>query len=274
MPPLTPTLHSSPPHYASPHPYTTHHHHTMLPLTYTTHNTQLLAIQSLARKHSPITHGKGFQRCALEGVHQPDDRAVRGSEDGLAVWTKLDARPVTFLLHGKLEGAEGPLVKRSFIPAAKMRPSGSNAATGRPPTCIIPWQLGDRRSHRRSDLSIEPEMKVSSMGLMLKVTTLKCDDKGVTTTNSLRFPGHRMARTTCPGGALPTHHFKPISFNLMKTSDAIKVNTGVYVCREGAMCMPGGSPLGVVSHASDSRGGEAESGRPPFTEDKETLASP
>lgn len=59
-----------------------------------------------------------------------------------------------------------------LMPAAKISPSGSNAATGRPPMCIIPWQFGDRRSHKRSVLSPDPDMKESSIGLMLRVTTL------------------------------------------------------------------------------------------------------
>lgn len=62
------------------------------------------------------------------------------------------------------------------MPAAKISPSGSKPATGLPGRCIRPWQLGDRRSHRRMVLSMEPERKVSSMGDMHNVTTLQANN--------------------------------------------------------------------------------------------------
>ena len=95
-------------------------------------------------------------------------------------------------------------------PAAKIRPSGSKAATGLPFTCINPsmkrhmkiiykfscfhviisnhfcdffcnklmvilstWQLGDLRSHNLSVLSNDPDTKVSSIGDMCRVITLQ-----------------------------------------------------------------------------------------------------
>ena len=79
-----------------------------------------------------------------------------------------------------LKEEKGPLSKdlRSYsftdselIPAAKIKPSGSKAATGLPASFIRPWQWLDRRSHRRMDLSMEPERKVSSAGFMARVTT-------------------------------------------------------------------------------------------------------
>ena len=61
---------------------------------------------------------------------------------------------------------------RESIPAAKMSPSGSKLATGGPLRCIRPWQLGERRSHRRMVRSREPERKVSLMGDIIRFTTL------------------------------------------------------------------------------------------------------
>ena len=77
--------------------------------------------------------------------------------------------------------ANGPLSKErksynltlsEFTPAAKMSPSGSNAATGRLDRCIRPWQLGDLRSHNRRVLSIDPERNMSSTGDIDSATTL------------------------------------------------------------------------------------------------------
>ena len=67
-----------------------------------------------------------------------------------------------------LKDEKGPLSKdlRSYsftdselMPAAKMRPSGSKAATGRPDSFIRPWQWLERRSHSLMDLSKEPDKK-------------------------------------------------------------------------------------------------------------------
>merc|ERR1719323_2489929 len=79
-----------------------------------------------------------------------------------------------------LNEEKGPLSKllRSYsltlselMPAAKMRPSGSKAATGRPARCMRPWQLADLRSHSRMVLSRLPLRKDSSVGDMQSVTT-------------------------------------------------------------------------------------------------------
>ena len=92
-----------------------------------------------------------------------------------------------YTLPENLKEENGPLSKllRSYnftlselIPAANIRPSGSNAATGRPARCINPWQLADLRSHNLMVLSREPLRNESSVGDIHKVTTrLLCPRK-------------------------------------------------------------------------------------------------
>lgn len=92
-----------------------------------------------------------------------------------------------FNLPENLKEEKGPLSKlrRSYnftlselMPAAKIRPSGSNAATGLPARCINPWQLADLRSHKRIVLSKEPLKNESSVGDIHRETTrLLCPRK-------------------------------------------------------------------------------------------------
>jgi hypothetical protein len=57
------------------------------------------------------------------------------------------------------------------LPAAKISPSGSNAATGLPDKCMSPWQFGDLMSQSLKVLSNEPERNWSSVGAIDNVTT-------------------------------------------------------------------------------------------------------
>lgn len=116
------------------------------------------------------------------------------------------------------------LIISEFMPAAKMSPSGSNAATGRPPTCIMPWQLGERRSHSRRDLSIEPEMKVSSMGLMLNVTTLRGGGEGHRLHISIRLQGD--GQTFLLNWSIRSFHL------CVKSEDSCPPNDHFLICKQ------------------------------------------
>jgi len=100
---------------------------------------------------------------------------------GKSTWLRDEKLNSTqYNLLPTLNEENGPLSKllRSYsfksselIPAAKIRPSGSKAATGFAVAFRTPWQPWDLRSHSLIVLSSEPERKVSSVGDVLKVTT-------------------------------------------------------------------------------------------------------
>ncbi len=130
-------------------------------------------VTTLAKKqgsHPPCVESRQKAGCSIVG-----------KKAGCFILLKKQLSPIK-ITHSpvNLNDENGPLSKlrksysltlSELIPAAKMSPSGSKAATGRPWRCISPWQLLDLRSHSRMVLSMEPERKESSVGDMHSVTT-------------------------------------------------------------------------------------------------------